>query len=152
MEINFEKITVQFFKKFFNFNNEIFIYTLTYNMFNVKIMSKIYKLFESIKNYKNCFDFKKTKILFEHQNKNHNIDFIVDAKSLYKFFYYFLKIELNILNNYLLKILILNYVREFTSCASVLMFLVFIKTIIFDFVSIIKDWIFLLLKINIWFY
>ena len=56
------------------------VYTLMCNIFNVKIMSKIRKLFESLKSYKNCFDFKNAKTFFEHENENHIIDLILDAK------------------------------------------------------------------------
>ena len=66
------------------------------------------RLFELLKSYKNCFDFKNAKILFEHENENHIIDFVLDIESLYKSFYILLKIELDVLKNYLLKNLILN--------------------------------------------
>ena len=97
------------------------------NTFEVEIMSKMRKLFEFLKSYENCFDFKNVKILFEYENENHIIDLILDAKPSYELFYTCFKIELDVLKNYLLKNLILNCIREFTSCASASMFFVFKK-------------------------
>ena len=77
-------------------------------MFKVKIMLKMRKLFKFSKNYKNYFHFKNIKILSEHEDENHAIDLVFDAKSLYESLYKLFKIELNILKNYLLKNLILN--------------------------------------------
>ena len=96
------------------------------------------KLFEILKNYDNYFDFKNAKILFEHKNENHIINFVFCAESSYELLYILSEIELDILKNYLLKNLILNRIREFTSRASASMLFVFKKTIIFDFMSIIK--------------
>ena len=79
-----------------------------YSTFDVEIMSKMCKLFEFLKNYKNYFDFKNAEIFFEHENEDHVINLIFDAKSLYESFYIFFEIELDILRNYLLKNLILN--------------------------------------------
>ena len=79
-----------------------------YSMFDVKITLKMRKLFEFLKNYKNCFNFKNAQIFFKHENKSHVIDFILDAKSLYESFYILVKIELDRLKNYLLKNLSLN--------------------------------------------
>ena len=81
----------------------------------------------------------KMRKLFEHEDENHIIDLILDAKLSYKSLYTLFEIELDVLRNYLLKNLILNCIREFTNCANVSMFFVFKKTIIFDFVSIIKS-------------
>ena len=39
------------------------------NTFNVESASKIRRLFEFLKNYQNCFDFKNTKTFFEYKNK-----------------------------------------------------------------------------------
>ena len=95
--------------------------------FNVENTSKMRKLFELLKNYENCFNFKVTKTLFEHEDEDHVINLIFDAKSLYESFYILSKIELDILKNYLLKNLILNCIQESTSRASASMFFVFKK-------------------------
>ena len=86
----------------------MFVYALTCSTLNVEIMSKICKLLELLKSYKNCFDFKNAKIFFKHENENYIINLILDAKSLYELFYIFFKIEFNILKGYLLKNLTLN--------------------------------------------
>ena len=95
--------------------------------FNVKITLEMRKLFESLKNYENCFDFKNAKIFFEHKNKNHVINLIFCAKPLYEPLYILFKIEFDVLRNYLLKNLILNRIREFTNRASASMLFVFKK-------------------------
>ena len=92
------------------------------SMFNVEIISKICKLLELFKRYKNCFDFKNAKTFSEHEDENHVNDLVFDAESSYESFYTFFEIELNVLRNYLLKNLILNRIREFTSRANVLIF------------------------------
>ena len=69
-------------------------------MFNIEIMSKMRKLFEFLKNYRNCFDFENTKILYEHEDENHIINLILGGKSLYEPFYIFFKTELNILKTF----------------------------------------------------
>ena len=96
-------------------------------MFNVKITFEMRRLFELLESYKNCFDFKNTKILFEHKNENYVINLIFDPKPSYESFYTFFEIELDVLKDYLLKNLILNCIRESTSRVNVLMFFVFRK-------------------------
>ena len=150
-EINFEKITIQFFKKISNFDDKMFVYALICIMFDVEITFEMRKLLEFLTSYKNCFDFKNAETLLEHKNKNHVINLMFDAKSLYKSLYIFFKIELDVLKDYLLKNLILNCIRKFTSHASALMLFVFKKTIVFDFISIIKNWMLWSLKINVCF-
>ena len=98
-----------------------------YITFDVEITFEMRRLFESLKSYKNCFDFKNAKILLEHENKNHVINLILDAKSLYELLYILFKIEFNVLKNYLLKNLILNRIQEFTSRANASMLFVFKK-------------------------
>ena len=95
---------------------------------------------------------KKCENFFEHENENHSIDLILGAKSLYKLFCILFEIEFNMLRNYLLKNLILNCIRELTNRASVLILFVFKKTIIFNFVSIIKNRMVLSLRIDIYFH
>ena len=126
-KIDFKKIVIQFFKKFFNFNNKIFVYALMCSSLNVKIVLKMRKLFTFLKSYENCFDFKNAKTFFEHKNEDHVINLLLNAKSLYESFYIFFKTKFKVLRNYLLKNLTLNYIREFTNRASALMFFVFKK-------------------------
>ena len=80
------------------------------NNLNVEIASKMRKLLTFLKNYENCFDFKNAKTFFEHENENHVINFLSSAKLSYKSFYILFKTELEILKNYLLKNLTLNYI------------------------------------------
>ena len=115
-------------------------------MFNVEITSRMCKLFEFLKSYKNCFDFKNAETFFEHENKNHIIDLILDVKSLYESLYIPFKIEFNVLKNYLLKNLILNGIREFTSRASALMFFIFKKNNNFQFYIDYKELNILIIK------
>ena len=65
---------IQSFKNFFNFDNKMLVYALICNMFDVEIISKVRKLFEFVKNYKNYFDFKNANIFFEYENKNYVLD------------------------------------------------------------------------------
>ena len=85
------------------------------------------RLFEFLKSYENYFDFKNAEILSEHENENHVIDLMLDAKSPYEPLYTLSETELDVLKNYLLKNLILNRIREFTSRASASMLFVFKK-------------------------
>ena len=103
------------------------IYILMCITFNVEITSEIRKLFKLLKSYKNCFDFKNAKTFFKHEDEDHVIDLILDAKSLYESLYILSEIEFNVLKNYLLKNLILNCIREFTNCVNALIFFVFKK-------------------------
>ena len=95
------------------------------NSLNVEIALKLRKLFIFLKNYENYFDFKYAKIFFKYKNENHVTDFLSNAKLLYKPFYIFFEIKFKILKNYLLKNLILNYIRKSTSCASASIFFIF---------------------------
>ena len=103
------------------------VYILMCIMFDVEITFEIRRLFEFLKSYQNCFDFKNVKTLFEYKNKNHVIDLIFGAKSSYESFYIFSEIELDVLKNCLLKNLILNRIQEFKSRANVSMFFIFKK-------------------------
>ena len=107
-EINFEKITIQFFKDFFDFDDKMFIYILICITFDVEITSEMRKLLEFLKSYENCFDLKNAEIFLEHENKNHVIDLMFGAKLSYKSLYILSKTEFNVLRNYLLKNLILS--------------------------------------------
>ena len=105
----------------------MFIYALICITFDVEITFEVCRLFEFLKSYKNCFDSKNAKILFEHENEDHVIDLMLDAKSLYESLYTFFETEFNVLKDYLLKNLILNCIQEFMSRASASMFFVFKK-------------------------
>ena len=101
---------IQFFRKFFNFNDKVFIYALICNSLNVEIALKMRKLFTFLKNYENCFNFKNIKFSFEYENEDYVINFLLNAKSSYESFYIFFETKFEILKNYLLKNLILNYI------------------------------------------
>ena len=118
---------IQSFKNFFDFNDKMLVSILMCITFDVEITLEMRKLFELLKSYENCFDFKNAKIFFEHENEDHVIDLMLGAKSSYEPFYILSEIELDVLKNYLLKNLILNRIRESTSCANASMFFVFKK-------------------------
>ena len=99
---------IQFSKEFLNFNDKIFVYALICSSLNVEIASKMRKLFIFLKNYENCFNFKNAETFFEHENKDHVIDLLLNAKLSYESLYIFFKTKFKILKNYLLKNLILN--------------------------------------------
>ena len=103
----------------------MFVYVLICNLFDFEIMSKMRMLLEVLKIYKNCFDFKNAKTLLEYKNEDHVINFFFDVESLYELLYILIKIEFNILKDYLVKNLILNCIREFTNRASASMLFVF---------------------------
>ena len=126
-KINSEKITIQFFENFLDFNNKMFVYVLIYITLDVEITLEMRRLLELLKSYENCFDFKNTKTFFKHENEDHVIDLMFGAKSSYEPLYTFSETELDILKNYLLKNLILNRIRKFISRANISMFFVFKK-------------------------
>ena len=103
------------------------VYILICITFDVEITFEMRRLFEFLKSYENYFDLKNAKTLFKHENKDHVIDLMLDAKPLYESLYTFFEIELDVLRNYLLKNLILNRIREFTNCADASIFFVFKK-------------------------
>jgi len=73
----------------------------------------------NIKNYNNIFDSKNAFILFDYKKKNYNIDLLPDKKSFYKLLYFLFEKELDILQKYLLKNLMLNRIRKFISSADI---------------------------------
>ena len=126
-EINFEKITIQFFKNFLDLDDKVFVYVLICITFDVEITFEVRRLFELLKSYENCFDFKNAKILFEHEDEDHVIDLMPDAKSSYEPLYILSETELDVLRDYLLKNLTLNRIQEFMSRASASMLFIFKK-------------------------
>ena len=105
----------------------MFVYALICITLDVEITFEVRRLLELLKSYKNYFDFKNAKILFEHENKDHVINLMLDAKSSYEPLYILSEIEFNVLKNYLLKNLTLNCIRKSTSRASASIFFVFKK-------------------------
>ena len=126
-KINFKKITIQFFENFLDLDDKMLVYALICITLDVEITFEMRRLFKLLKSYKNCFDLKNAETLFEHENKNHIIDLMFDAESLYESLYILSETELNVLKNYLLKNLTLNRIQEFTNRASTSMFFVFKK-------------------------
>ena len=103
------------------------VYVLMCIMFDVEITLEMRRLFEFLKSYEDCFDFKNAKTFFEHEDEDHVIDLILGAESSYESLYIFFETELDVLKNYLLKNLILSRIRKFTSRASASMFFAFKK-------------------------
>ena len=103
------------------------VYALICITFNVEITLEVRRLLKFLKNYENCFDFKNAEIFFEHENEDHIINLMFDAKPLYESLYIFSETELNVLKNYLLKNLILNRIRKSTNRANASMLFVFKK-------------------------
>ena len=95
--------------------------------FDVNSAQQMLMLSFKLKSYENCFDSKNAKMLFTHENENHVIDLKFDKKSLYDSFYALLKKEFQILQNYLLKNLALNCIREFFSFAETSILFIFKK-------------------------
>ena len=126
-EINSEKITIQFSEDFLGLDDKMLVYALICITFDVEITLEVRRLFEFLKSYENCFDLKNAKTLFEHENKNHVIDLMLGAESLYEPLYILSETEFNILKNYLLKNLTLNRIREFMNRASASMLFVLKK-------------------------
>jgi len=68
---------------------------------------------QDIKNYKDIFNLKNAFTLSKHNNKNYNIDLLLRTKFSYKLLYSLFEKKLNILQNYFLKNLTLDRIREF---------------------------------------
>ena len=81
------------------------------------------------KSYKNCFDSKNAEIFFIYEDKNYVIDLIFNKKSLYNLFYTLFK-KLQVLRNYLLKNLILKFIRKFFNFTKTLILFIFKKIMI----------------------
>ena len=107
-EINFEKITIQFFKDFLDLDDKVPVYALICITVDVEITSEMRRLLELLKSYENCFDFKNAKTLFEHEDEDHVIDLMLGAESSYESLYILFETELDVLRNYLLKNLTLS--------------------------------------------
>ena len=105
----------------------MFVYVLVCVTLDVKITLEMRRLLEFLKSYENDFDFKNAEIFSEHEDKDHVIDLMLDAESSYESLYILLETEFDVLRNYLLKNLILNCIREYTSRASASMFFFFKK-------------------------
>ena len=80
-----------------------------------------------LKSYENCFDLKNAKMLFTHENENHVIDLKFEKESSYDSLYALSEKEFQVLQNYLLKNLALNRIREFFSLVETSMLFVFKK-------------------------
>jgi len=69
----------------------------------------------NIKNYNNVFNSKNASILLNYREKNYNINLLSNKESLYKLLFFFFEKELDILQEYLLKKLILSKIRKLIS-------------------------------------
>ena len=77
--------------------------------------------------YKNYFNSKNAKIFSMHENKNYVINLKFNKKLSYDLFYALLKKKLQVLRNYLLKNLALNYIRKFVNFVEASMLFIFKK-------------------------
>ena len=80
-----------------------------------------------LKSYENCFDSKNAEMLFTHENENHVINLKFEKKSSYDSLYALSKKELQVLQNYLLKNLALNCIRESFNFVETSMLFIFKK-------------------------
>jgi len=108
---------IKFLESFLKLKDYTFVFIFIY--FDLKIDKKlqlqnISREIQDIKNYKNDFNSKNASILLKHNNKNYNINLLSRTKLLYKLLYILFEKKLNILQNYLLKKLMLN-VRLYTN-------------------------------------
>ena len=77
----------------------MFVYAFMCSRFDVEITLKMRRLLEFLKSYKNCFNFKNTKILSEYEDEDHAIDLVLGAKPLYDSFYTLSEAELDVLKD-----------------------------------------------------
>jgi len=75
----------------------------------------VLKKMQNIKNYNNIFDSKNVFTFFNYREENYNIDLLSNKIFFYKLLYFFFEKELDILQEYFLKNLILNRIRKFIS-------------------------------------
>ena len=80
-----------------------------------------------LKSYENCFDSKNAKMFLTHENENHVINLKFEKESSYDSLYALSKKKLQILQNYLLKNLALNRIRESFNLIETLMLFIFKK-------------------------
>ena len=114
-------------EKFSKLKNNVFMFALIYNNFNVDFAQQILMFSFKLKLYKNCFNSKNAKMFFTHENENHiiNLKFEKNYCTIHftrfrkKNFYFFLK--------FLLKNLALNRIRKFFNFIETLILFAFKK-------------------------
>ena len=87
-------------------------------------MSKMRRLLNALYNYKNCFDFKNVKMLFEYSDANYIIDLFFEIELLYNSLYVFFEKKLYVLQDYLLKNFVSKYVCKSINNTSALILFV----------------------------
>ena len=103
------------------------IFALICSNFSADFAQQISIFSFKLKSYEDCFDSKNAEMLFTHENKNHVINLKFKKESLYDLFYALSKKKLQVLQNYLLKNLALNRIREFFSFVETSMLFIFKK-------------------------
>ena len=126
-KIVYNKIIINSSEEFLKSENNVSIFALICNNFNVDFAQQISMFLFKLKLYEDCFDSKNAEMFFTHENKNHVIDLKFKKKSSYDSFYALSKKKLQILQNYLLKNLALNRIREFFNFVETSMLFVFKK-------------------------
>jgi len=109
------------------FEKFVFVFALIcyiVNTNNKSCLHNILRKIRNIKNYNNIFNLENAFIFSEHNNKNYNIDLLFDKKSFYKLLYSLFEKELDILQNYLLKNLILNRICKSINFVNILILFV----------------------------
>jgi len=84
----------------------------------------VLKKIRDIKNYNNVFDLKNAFILLNYKKKNYNINLLSSKEFFYELLYFFFKKELNILQGYLLKNLMLDRICKFINLVNALILFV----------------------------
>ena len=85
------------FKKFLKSENNVFVFALIYNSFNVNFAQQILIFSFKLKLYEDCFDSKNAEMFFTHENKNHVINLKFEKELLYDSLYALSKKKLQIL-------------------------------------------------------
>ena len=126
-ELVWNKIIINSLEKFLKSENKVSMFAFVCSNFDADFAQQMLMLLFKLKSYENCFDSKNAEILFTHKNENHVIDLKLNKKSSYNFLYALSEKKFQILQNYLLKNLTLNCIREFFSFAETLILFIFKK-------------------------
>ena len=126
-EIIYNKIIINSLEKFLKSENNVSIFALICSNLNADFAQQILIFSFKLKLYENCFNSKNAEMLFTHENENHVINLKFEKKSSYDSLYALSKKELQVLQNYLLKNLALNCIRESFNFVETSMLFIFKK-------------------------
>ena len=132
-EIELDRITFDFSKKLLTREDKkTSVYVLICNQvndaaINLEFASSSRRVFENLFAYIDVFSKKNASRLFEHDEKNHVIDFMFDKNSFFDSLYNISEKKLIYLREYIVENKTLNRIREFVSRASVSMLFIFKK-------------------------